>query len=320
MPNYNTRSELLFLYDVKDANPNGDPLDENKPRIDEASGRNFVTDVRLKRTIRDFLHDHRGFNNKQDGPGIFVWKYEKDDGSVEEGFDRAQAYQKKPEKILELCIDVRLFGGIIPLEKKGSSGGGKAKTLTGPVQFKMGRSLHPVHVRHIQGTAAFAGKETAKQKSFREEYVLPYSLIAFHGIVNQVAGVETHLTAKDVEFLLDGIWHGTGNLISRSKMGQLPRLLLKLDYKAPHLFIGDLDHLVELDSGNLKPVDVRSPEDYTVKLDKLVELVKSRYSGKIEKVQYAHDERLKLTLGGKPTTISDAFKDLKTEPLPFHQA
>lgn len=54
------RSELLFLYDVTDSNPNGDPIDENKPRIDEETGNNFVTDVRLKRTIRDYLHDYRG--------------------------------------------------------------------------------------------------------------------------------------------------------------------------------------------------------------------------------------------------------------------
>jgi CRISPR-associated protein Csh2 len=53
------RSEIVFLYDVKDSNPNGDPLDENKPRIDEETMLNIVTDVRLKRTIRDYLHDFR---------------------------------------------------------------------------------------------------------------------------------------------------------------------------------------------------------------------------------------------------------------------
>jgi len=53
------RSEILFIYDVKDANPNGDPLDENKPRIDEETNMNIVTDVRLKRTIRDYLHDYK---------------------------------------------------------------------------------------------------------------------------------------------------------------------------------------------------------------------------------------------------------------------
>jgi len=54
------RSELLFIYDLRDGNPNGDPLDENKPRIDEETGVNIVTDVRLKRTIRDYLHDFKG--------------------------------------------------------------------------------------------------------------------------------------------------------------------------------------------------------------------------------------------------------------------
>jgi CRISPR-associated protein Csh2 len=54
------RSEILFLYDVTDANPNGDPMDENRPRIDEETGVNIVTDVRLKRTIRDYLRDYRG--------------------------------------------------------------------------------------------------------------------------------------------------------------------------------------------------------------------------------------------------------------------
>ena len=54
------RSEILFLYDVTYANPNGDPVDENKPRIDEETEINIVTDVRLKRTIRDYLNDYKG--------------------------------------------------------------------------------------------------------------------------------------------------------------------------------------------------------------------------------------------------------------------
>ena len=59
MSNIEKRSEILFLYDVTYANPNGDPNDENKPRIDEESGLNIVTDVRLKRTVRDYLHDFK---------------------------------------------------------------------------------------------------------------------------------------------------------------------------------------------------------------------------------------------------------------------
>ena len=65
------RSELIFCYDIKDANPNGDPLDSNKPRIDEETGENLVTDVRLKRTVRDFFYEYKGHNGINDND-IFV--------------------------------------------------------------------------------------------------------------------------------------------------------------------------------------------------------------------------------------------------------
>ena len=55
------RSEVLFCYDVTDANPNGDPLDENKPRIDEEAKVNIITDVRLKRTVRDYLFNYKKY-------------------------------------------------------------------------------------------------------------------------------------------------------------------------------------------------------------------------------------------------------------------
>lgn len=178
MSNLTNKSELLFLYDVKDANPNGDPLDENKPRIDEETGYNIVTDVRLKRTIRDYLYAYKGYDGKN-GKDIFVREIAADDqGNIQTGKRRAMDFNGHREEILERCIDIRLFGGTIPLEKD-------SITLTGPVQFRIGRSLHPVVMKHIKGTGAFASKEGAKQSTFREEDILYYSLIAFHGIVNR---------------------------------------------------------------------------------------------------------------------------------------
>jgi len=154
---------LKFLYDIKDANPNGDPLDENKPRIDEETGINIVTDVRLKRTIRDYLMN---FKEKE----IFVREicYDEKEGFIQDGKMRAKNKDEDPEKILKECIDVRLFGGVIPLEKA-------SITFTGPVQFRMGRSLHKVEMKHIKGTGAFASKPKSKQATFREEDILPYS-------------------------------------------------------------------------------------------------------------------------------------------------
>ncbi len=150
--------------------------------------------------------------------------------------------------LLADCIDVRLFGGTVPLElkvKKGEKETGSI-THTGPVQFKIGRSMHKVFMKHFRGTGAFASKEGASQKTFREEDFLPYSLISFYGIINENAAKDTKLSEEDVDLLLDGMWNGTKNLISRSKVGQVPRLLLKVNYKEGNYHIGDLNNLFSL--------------------------------------------------------------------------
>jgi len=138
------RQEILFLYDVTDANPNGDPLDENKPRIDEETGINIVTDVRLKRTIRDYLYDYKGFDGSN-GKDIFVREIESEKGGIKDGKARAKDFNENVDEILQKAIDIRLFGGVIPLDKA-------SITFTGPVQFNMGRSLNKVNLKHIKGS------------------------------------------------------------------------------------------------------------------------------------------------------------------------
>ena len=288
------RSELIFCYDIKDANPNGDPVDENKPRIDEETGINIVTDVRLKRTIRDYLFNFKGFNG-ENGKDIFVREIvSKQKGGIQDGKARAKDFKNQKEKVLESCIDVRLFGGVIPLEKS-------SITLTGPVQFKMGRSLHTVEIKHIKGTGAFASKEGAKQATFREEYILPYSFICFHGIINENAAKHTNLTNDDVKNLIEGMWLGTKNLISRSKFGQQPRLLIKINYNDPGFFIGDLDSFISIECEN--ECSLRGVSDFTLNIGELTKAI-DKYSEKIDSVEYLADDKLQVS-------IPSDFKEIK---------
>jgi CRISPR-associated protein Csh2 len=293
------RSEILFCYDVTDANPNGDPLDENKPRIDEESKINIVTDVRLKRTIRDYLYEYKGYNG-ENGKDIFVRELFVDNDplkGIQDGKTRAKDYDNNAENVLKECIDIRLFGGVIPLDKD-------SITYTGPVQLKMGRSLHRVEVKHIKGTGAFASKAGAKQATFREEYILPYSFICFHGIINETAAKHTKLTENDVKELLEGIWYGTKNLISRSKFGQMPRFLLKVTYKEKGFFIGDLDKKVKLTNYE-NDFKIRSVKDFTFDISELISALEN--SDKIEKIEYKMDKDLKVN----PQT-PDTWKELET--------
>ena len=284
------RSELLFCYDITDANPNGDPLDENKPRIDEETGINFVTDVRLKRTIRDYLFEYKEFNGK-DGKDIFVRekasKKNTEKGGLQDGKERADDFENKLEIILERCIDVRLFGGVIPLEKD-------SITFTGPTQFKIGRSLHKVEMKHIQGTGAFASTAGKTQKTFREEYILPYSFIAFHGIINQNAAQHTRMTTDDEMLLLEAMWHGTKNLISRSKFGQQPRFLVKVNYRSPEFFIGDLDKKIKLTNFD-NELKIRSIKDFTLDLTDIKQAISDNNS-KVESIEYFSDNDLNVDI------------------------
>ena len=290
------RAELLFLYDVKDANPNGDPLDENKPRIDEETGVNIVTDVRLKRTIRDYLHDFKGQE-------IFIREVRKEDGKLKTKEDRLDDLRiDTPEALLEKCIDIRLFGATTAIKNK-------TITFTGPVQFKIGKSVHRVLLKFIKGTTVMPSKEAKGQGTFTEEYILPYSLINFYGIINENAAKETQLTDEDVELLLDAIWNGTKNLISRSKAGQVPRALLKVNYKEDNYHIGDLNNrdMVSLIS-DLRDEEIRDITQVKLDMTGLVKVLKSNKE-KIACIDYKADDRLIFVCNGVEKSLADCLSD-----------
>lgn len=293
------RSEILFLYDINDANPNGDPLDSNKPRLDEETEINIVTDVRLKRTIRDYLKE---YENQE----IFIRDTLDEEGKLKDSKQRASDFltQEKfesladareniKENVISECIDARLFGATIPIDvkvktKKASS----SVTLTGPVQFRMGRSLNKVEINHIKGTGAFASGEGKDQKTFREEYILPYSLINFYGVINENAAKETGMNDSDIPLLLKGIWNGTKNLITRSKFGQVPRLLLQIEYNENY-FIGDLNNKIsieyDLDDSKL----IRNINQVELNFNKLLTNLEEE-KDKISKIYYKIDSDVKF--------------------------
>jgi len=315
------RSEILFIYDVTDANPNGD-VDENKPRIDEETGYNIVTDVRLKRTIRDYLHDFKGQE-------IFVREERDNEGKLKTKEDIYETYGS-PDEVIKRCIDIRLFGGTFALKKKDSKkkksedteeekSTERAFALTGPVQFKFGRSLHRVgEPTFVKGTTVMPSKEKKEAGTFWEAYILPYSLIAFYGIINENAAKETGLTEEDVELLLDGIWNGTKNLITRSKVGQIPRLLLQVIYKEKNYHIGELDHRIKLikNNPNQRDEEIRRIEEVKLDVTELADVLEKN-KDKIEKIRYKKDKYLEIIKNGKTIEINEIVDGIKFEEINF---
>jgi len=364
------RSEILFLYDVTDANPNGDPMEENKPRIDEETGINVVTDVRLKRTIRDYLRDFKeqnifiqaekvieegtelikargtklieeiekilkdeiGSNEaekiierldeilKEGSKGKRQELFNKalgdavDEGRKKELFEKFEEIRTKKlrEKLFDKFIDLRLFGATLAVANIGVQ-------ETGPVQFKFGRSLHKVDVNFYKGSITMpvepgeGFKKGKKQAEFSEEYKLPYSLICFYGVVNENAAKNTGLSEDDIKMLLDGIWNGTKNLITRSKVGQMPRFLLRVVYEEHNFHIGDLDKMIKLknkDGHDLSEEEQEKIRDITeVKVD-ISELISalSDYKDKIKRIEFKADKRVIFVVNGS-VLRSDELKN-----------
>jgi CRISPR-associated protein Csh2 len=287
------RTELLFLYEVENANPNGDPLNENRPRFDSEDNKVIVSDVRLKRTIRDYWFEYKGYNGS-DGKDIFVRETKYSDGGNEyiaSGKRRAEDFRKdnkvpKEEhtrNILEKCIDIRVFGGVLPLDKD-------SITFTGPVQFQMGKSLHENTITEEQGTGAFASGDKKGQATFRTEYKVPYALIGFNGIINEKAAAYSKMQEGDKTLLLEGIWEGTKNLISRSKFGQTPLFLLSIDYKEP-FYIGSLRQRLRIICEN--ELKIRGTADFQIDMTALLQEI-SWHKDKIAKISLKTDPRLQL--------------------------
>jgi len=304
MSTLQNRHEILFLYDVSWANPNGDPMDENKPRIDEETGVNIVTDVRLKRTVRDALMEL--------GYEVFLREERAEDGSRRTKEDIMTYYESDPRKVLEQCIDIRLFGGTFALKGDNQN----AFSLTGPVQFKFGRSLHRVKMELIKGTSIMPSATDKRQGTFTEVYVVPYSFIIFYGIANEKAAAATQLTEEDLEAMFKALWvgHKAGtDVITRSKFGHEPRLLMDIVYKPGTLtHMGELDKLVTFRSEKNDEA-IRDISDGTLDLSGLVEKM-AAYKDKIEKVRLRVDGRLRLV-----PDVNAALAEVPVELFPWSE-
>lgn len=283
-------SEILFIYEAKMCNPNGDPDEENKPRMDYNRNINLVSDVRLKRYIRDYLRDYK----KQ---AIFVSKL--DDAAINAKTSLAKLMGiDNPKKIvitkeqatifLNKAIDVRLFGAIVPDVTLG-----KANLIfTGPVQFNWGYSLNKVTgpmdsagiTSHFQ-----SGKESDDEESTKgsgamgKDYRVAYSLIAFHGIISAMRAENTFLKSKDLELLDDAMIHSIPlEATTRSKTGQQPLFYLRVEYTSNEFFIGDLRRYVKLKDKNGKalPFDetakIGSAKEYQLDLSELAQRLNSQ--------------------------------------------
>ncbi len=277
-----SRREVFFAYDIKMGNPNGDP-DENRPRV-LPDGTYYATDVRLKRFIRDFF--------KTQGEKILV---DTIDSKTTNLTGRVAHFLQQIDKpkiegnelvdiLLDSFIDARLFGSSFAFKKQDNwEPKPIPKTLTGAVQFNHGEVMHKAEPVDIHGTTTFGSDEEKTQGTFTTYFALRYALIGFNGVANEHSAKLSRMTDEDYSALLNAIWksvRSSGN--TRTKVGQVPRLLISVEYKPNIEFqFGNLSDYIKLESSNKKEEkEWSSPEDYLIDLS----LLKERISGNINRI------------------------------------
>ncbi|SRR5579883_361701 len=288
------RQEFFYAYDIRMGNPNGDP-DENRPRR-LPDGTYYVTDVRLKRFVRDYL--------KQQGQELLVDNVE---GRANTLTGRVLNYLEATKRervtgrelvnvLLDSFIDARLFGSSLAFkDEQGFKAEPQPKTLTGAVQINFGEVMHAAEEIMVSGTSVFASTEERSQGTFTSYAALRYGLIGFNGIANEHSARASRLSDADYAAFLTALWKGVrsaGN--TRTKVGQVPRLLINIVYRPRSEFqFGDLLNSVRL-QGEAEPQTWAGPRDYRFDLSPLQERL-ARFAGHVEVVQYCVDPTVRCS-------------------------
>lgn len=298
-------SEMLFLYGAKKSNPNGDMDNENKPRMDWDTGTNLVSDVRLKRYIRDYFLKVknkpifvRKFNSNalkaKEAIGLFKLLYI-DNKTIDEinkkDLDLNDKDIKKiGDKIFDM-IDIRLFGATIPVEVE--SGKGSSSTFTGPVQFNWGYSLNKVELQESKTiTSNLATSDSSQGAGVGKDYRVKYSFIAFSGGINGLVARSTKLTKDDLKLLDKAVVKSIPLNRTRSKIGQTPRLYLRVEMKDNETVLNDMREYVSLNF-QVKEENVRDIDDFELVTEDLIDYL-SKNKVKIKKINYWKDDKLKI--------------------------
>ena len=204
----NNRYEFVLLFDVQDGNPNGDPDAGNLPRVDAETNNGLVTDVCLKRKVRNYV----GLA-QQGKPGYDIYVAEKAvlTNQQKKAYE-ALNLENKPEHASEakawMCqnfFDVRAFGAVMSLKEF------NAGQVRGPVQMTFARSVDPVlsseHAitRMAVATVAEAEKQSGDNRTMGRKFTLPYALYREQGFVNPFFADQTGFSEADLDVFWDAL-------------------------------------------------------------------------------------------------------------------
>lgn len=302
--------EILFVKSVKDGIPNRDPLNDSNARrlFGEDDGRISLSDVSIKRDVRDYVLDRYPDGGEAKNNFVFVRPEYDENGKLLNRDKLAQSILKRvgekdadktqAEALFRACFDMRVFGAVFSVSQKSFH-------ETGPVQFGWAHSLHPVETKYVQGTVTMPSDEGKAQGTVWTTYTLPFAVFAMPAIINAPLAAKTGASAADIDLLLEGLWRGTLHRQARGRGIQQPLLLIHVEYTDPFYRLGYLDEKIHLNPGRevwLGPKPPTTVGEVDLDLTRLSdELQAAQRQGLIARIRYwaYPDLKVKGTVPGE---------------------
>lgn len=262
------RYDFVFLFDVKDGNPNGDPDQANLPRVDPESQEGLITDVCIKRKVRNYVQLKHNlippfdiFIRQGNVLGTIIDKVKKEQ---DKNVDKAQ------KRLNELYFDIRTFGGVLSVGKEGGAG-----TVRGPVQFTFSRSEDRVYqAEHSITRVCVTTEEEAKKQETREyastfgrKATVPYALYRMHGFISATDAQKSGFSEEDLNLLWEALINAFDHdrSAARGEMRSRNLIVFKHDNHLGSARSGELFDRVKINKISELP---RRWEDYTIDIEK----------------------------------------------------
>lgn len=273
MKTLENRIDFIYLFDVQDGNPNGDPDAGNLPRVDAETGMGLVTDVCLKRKVRNYVQVA-----KQCAPGYDIFVKEKAvlntliDQSYED--DRVKAADKNKlitaarDVMCEKFFDVRTFGAVM-------STGKNAGQVRGPIQFTFARSIDPIAplehsiTRMAVATEKEAEKQSGDNRTMGRKSTVPYGLYLCHGFISANLAKQTGFSTEDLDLFFDALKNMFDNdrSAARGLMSAQKLIVFRHESELGNAPANKLFDLVNIERNEGVEVP-RSFNDYTITINR----------------------------------------------------
>lgn len=269
MSELKNRFDFVYIFDVQDGNPNGDPDAGNLPRIDAETGMGLVTDVCLKRKVRNYVQVAKELS---EGYDIFIKEKAVLDNLVKKVYDFSEVSSASKEdkkriakKVMcRLYYDIRTFGAVIATSEKQDQ-------VRGPIQMTFARSYDPITTAEHSITRMAVTKEAdlEKERTMGRKSTIPYGLYGCHGFVSANLAAQTGFSEDDLVLF----WEALKNMFdvdrsaARGLMSAQKLIVFKHDSALGNAPANQLFDLVHVE----KKADVDVPRkfgDYVVSIEK----------------------------------------------------